>query len=132
MPALFDTGALELLRQRNPRVESLALKHYPPVICSQVVGEYLYAQFHSRIPEPDLVSARLFLAPFEMLLPSARTPDICAKLRSDLTAKDLFLPDSVHWIGALAIEHGFPVVSTDRDFRKVPGVQLHLIIPPKS
>lgn len=32
MPALLDTGALELLRRRDRRVEALAIHHCPPLI----------------------------------------------------------------------------------------------------
>jgi predicted nucleic acid-binding protein len=132
VPALFDTGALELLRRRHRRVEVLALKHYPPVVCSHVVGEFLYAQFHARVPEPDLVAARIFLAPFEMLVPSLRTPDLCAELRANLHAKGVLVPEPVCWIAAQALEHGFPVVTTDRDFRRVPGLKVHLVTLPKT
>lgn len=132
MPALLDTGALELLRRRHRRVESLAVKYYPPVVCPHVVGEYLFGQFHTRASEPSLVAARVFLAPFEMLVPSANTPDVCAQLRAGLQASGIVISDSVSWIAAHALEHGLPVVTTDRDFRRIPGLQVHLITLPKE
>lgn len=132
MPALFDTGALELLRRRHRRVESLAVRHYPPVVCPQVVDEFLHAQFHARVTEPALVASRIYLAPFEMLLPSTRTPDLCAELRANLHAAGLTVPDAVCWIAAHALEHGLPVVTTDRDFRRLPGLQVHLVTLPQE
>jgi len=84
VPALFDTGALELLRRRYRRVESLALKNYPPVVCSHVVGEYIYAQFQTRATDATVISARLFLAPFEMLAQTSLTPDLFAQVRARL------------------------------------------------
>jgi len=101
------------------------------VVCSQVTGEYLYAQFHNRVSEPSLVAARVFLAPFEMIVPTARTPDLCAQLRADLQARDIVVSDAVCWIAAHAIEHGLPVVTTDRSFRRLPGLQIHLVNLPK-
>lgn len=121
-----------MLRRRHRRVEALALRHYPPVVCPQVAGEFLHAQFHARVTEPSLVAARIFLAPFEMLSPSARTPDICAQLRAGLGAEGVVVPDPVCWIAAYAFEHGLPVVTTDRDFRRVPGLRVCLVIPPKN
>lgn len=112
-------------------MEALALKHYPPVVCSHVVGEYLYSQFRSKVSDHSLVAARVFLAPFEMLTPSARTPDLCAELRANLLANDIMVPDTVCWIAAHALEHGLPVITTDRSFRKCPGLQVHLITLPK-
>jgi predicted nucleic acid-binding protein len=129
VPALFDTGALELLRRRNRRVEALALKHFPPVVCAQVVGEYLHAQFHSRVDDPTLLAARIFLAPFEMLVASAHTPDLCAQLRAAQQAGGNPVPEVVCWIAAHALEHGLPVVTTDRQFRRLPGLQVLVVVP---
>lgn len=132
MPVLFDTGALELLRRRIRRVEALALKHYPPVVCSHVVDEYLYGQLHTKVPDPALLAARLFLAPFEMLRPTELTSDLCAQLRAGLHAQGLAVPDPVCWIAAHAMEHQLPVVTTDRNFRLLPGLQVHLVTEPKD
>jgi predicted nucleic acid-binding protein len=129
VPALFDTGALELLRRRNRRVEALALKYFPPVICAHVASEYLYGQFHAKVDDATLLAARLFLAPFEMLIPSARTPDLCAQLRAAQEAGDAPVSDAVCWIAAHALEHGLPVVTTDRQFRRLPGLQIQIVVP---
>jgi predicted nucleic acid-binding protein len=132
VPALFDTGALELLRRRSRRVEALAVKHFPPVVCSHVVSEYLYGQLHAKVPESSLLAARLYLAPFEKLIPTDRTPDLCAQLRANLHARDLVVPDPVCWIAAHAMEHGLPVVTTDRNFRLLPELQVHLVTVPRD
>lgn len=132
MPALFDTGALELLRRRSRRVEALAVKHYPPVVCSHVVDEYLYGQFHARVPDSALLAARIYLAPFEMLRPSDRTPDLCAQLRAGLHARGVIVPDPVCWIAAHALENSLPVVTTDRHFRLLPELRVHLVTVPKD
>lgn len=130
MPALFDTGALELLRRRYRRVESLALKNYPPVVCSHVVGEYIYAQFQTRATDATVIAARLFLAPFEMLAQTSLTPDLCAQVRARLLAEGVPAPDPICWIAAHALEQQLPVVTTDRHFRRVAGLQVLLIKVP--
>jgi predicted nucleic acid-binding protein len=127
VPALFDTGALELLRRRHGRVEILASKHYPPVVCPHVVSEYLFGQFQARVSEAALVAARVFVAPFEVLATSARTPDLCAQLQAQLQESGATVTDAVSWIAAHAIEHGLPVVTTDATFRRVPGLKVHLV-----
>jgi predicted nucleic acid-binding protein len=132
VPALFDTGALELLRRRSRRVEALALKHFPPVVCSHVVDEFLYGQFHAKVPEAALLAARIYLAPFEMLVPTSLTPDLCAQLRAGLHAREVFVPEPVCWIAAFAKEQGLPVVTTDRTFRLLPGLKIHLVTLPKD
>ena len=102
------------------------------MVCPQVVGEFLHAQFHSRVSDQTLIAARIFLAPFEMLVPTARTPDICAQLRATLEAEGVMVPDAVCWIAAHAFEHGLPVVTTDRDFRRVPGLRVRVVALPRE
>jgi predicted nucleic acid-binding protein len=132
VPALFDTGALELLRRRNRRAESLALKHYPPVVCSHVVGEYLYAQLQAQATESTLIAARVFLAPFEMLAETTLTPDLCAQVRDRLIRDGASAAEPICWIAAHALEQQMPVVTTDRNFRRVAGLQVHVVIIPKD
>jgi predicted nucleic acid-binding protein len=129
VPALLDTGALELLRRRNRRVESLALKHYPPVVCSHVVGEFLHGQLQARVSDSTMVAARVFLAPFEVLMPSARTAEHYAELRVRLAAQGAGseLPDLSCWIAAHAVEHDIPLITTDRALGQLPGIKVHLI-----
>jgi predicted nucleic acid-binding protein len=132
VPALFDTGALELLRRRHPRVEALALKLFPPVVCPQVVGEYLYSQFQAQVDASTIVAARIFLAPFETLALSAQTADLCAQLRVAPHPGEDPVPETVCWIAAHALEHKLPVVTTDRQFRRLPGLQVRLVVPLKE
>lgn len=61
MAILIDTGALELLRRNSAAVEKLALRHYPPVICSHVAAEFLYGQALAKVPAPTMMEAREFV-----------------------------------------------------------------------
>jgi predicted nucleic acid-binding protein len=132
VPALFDTGALELLRRRDRRVEALALKLYPPVVCTQVLGEYLHAQFQTQATAATVIAARLFLAPFEVLVPTARTADHYAELRAELAAQGAELPDLSCWIAAHSLEHDIPLITTDQAFRRLPGLQARFIAVKKE
>ena len=109
----------------------MALKLYPPVICSQVVGEYLSAQFQCQATDNTVIAARLFLAPFEMLAETSLTPDLFAQVRARLLQEGAPAPDAVCWIAAHALEQHLPVVTTDRSFRRVAGLQVHLVTVPK-
>lgn len=129
MPALLDTGALELLRRRDRRVEALAIHHYPPLICPHVVGEFLFGQLHAKVSAPTLTEAHAFLDSFELLTVTAATADACARLRTDLTVKGITLPDPDYWIAAHALEERLPLITTDRDFRHMPELNVHYILP---
>jgi predicted nucleic acid-binding protein len=128
VPALLDTGALELLRRRDRRVETLALRLYPPLICPQVAGEFLYGQRHAKVSIATLDEARGFLESFEMLPTSTDTAETYAFLRAGLTAKGIALPDPDYWIAAHALEENLPLITTDRDFRHMPGLNVHYIL----
>ena len=82
MPILVDTGEVEHLRRRERRVEALVLRYYPPVICTHVVGEYLFGQAHAKVSAAAFQEAREFLDSFEILSPSADTAAIYGRLRA--------------------------------------------------
>jgi len=129
VPALIDTGALELLRRRDRRVETLALQHYPPVICPHVAGEFLFGQLHARVSDRALAEVEAFLGSFESLPLSSATCEAYAKVRAKLKASGITLPDPDYWIAAHAIEARIPLVTTDRDFRHMPELSVHYISP---
>lgn len=129
MPALLDTGALELLRRRDRRVETLALRHYPPLICPHVAGEFIYGQRHAKVSAQALAEVRAFLASFELLTVTHDTAETYAGLRAGLTAKGITLPDPDYWIAAHALTENLPLITTDRDFRHMPELNLHTILP---
>ena len=129
MPTLLDTGALELLRRRDVRVENLVLKHYPPVLCPHVAGEYIHCQLKSRVSKAAIIQARTFVAAFEVLTPTTRTADVYADLCEHLATRHIALCDSAYWVAAHALEHSLPLLSTDRNFRQVPDLKLHLLHP---
>ena len=130
MPILVDTGAVELLRRRDRRVETLVLRHYPPVICVHVVGEFLFGQAHAKVSAGAFQEACVFLESFEILRPAAATAAVYGRLRAELAANGVRLPDPDYWIAAHALEDHLPLISTDQDFRQIPGLTLNLVSPP--
>ncbi len=128
MPGLLDTGALELLRRRDRRVETLALRHYPPLICPHVAGEFLYGQRHAKVSATAFAEVRAFLASFESLPVTPAIAEAYARLRAALMAKGITLPDPDYWIAAHALEENLPLLTTDRDFRHMPELNVHYIL----
>ncbi|MBE7536903.1 MAG: type II toxin-antitoxin system VapC family toxin [Opitutaceae bacterium] len=127
MPILLDTGAVELLRRRDRKAESLVLRHYPPVICTPVVGEFLFGQAHAKVSATAFQEAREFLDSFEVLLPDANIAAIYGRLRAQHLASGVQLPDPDYWIAAHALESRLPLVSTDRDFRHIAELVVHCV-----
>ena len=127
MAILVDTGALELLRRRSTIVEDLALRFFPPVICTHVAAEFLYGQISAKVSAPGLLQAREFLESFEIFAPGLSTAGIYAQIRSNLKATGRTLPDPDYWIAAHAIEERMAIVSTDNHFNLIPELSLHLV-----
>jgi len=126
---LLDTGALELLRRRDRQVEALALRHYPPLICPHIAGEFLYGQYHAQVSRAALAEASAFLASFELLATTIVTAEAYARLRADLSAKGVTLPDPDYWIAAHALTENLPLITTDHDFRHLPELNCFTIPP---
>jgi tRNA(fMet)-specific endonuclease VapC len=124
---LVDTGALELLRRRDRKAESTAIRFYPPVICCHVVAEFLYGQILSKVPSSTLLRAQEFLDSFEMLIPDRSTAGVYARIRASLKSEGQILPDPDYWIAAHALEEQIPLLSTDTHFTRVPDLDLRLI-----
>ena len=127
MPILFDTGALELLRRRNRRAEKLAIDFFPPVICTHVVGEFLYGQLWSKVSSRSLLEAREFLESFEIYRPDIGTAATYARLRTELRAEGHIIPDPDYWIAAHAIQKNLRLTTIDSDFKRIPELQVMMI-----
>ena len=127
MAILVDTGALELLRRRSRNIETLAVRHFPPVICSHVAAEFLYGQTLAKVSTSAVLQALEFLESFEVLEPSLRTAAIYARIRADLKFAGVTIPDPDDWIAAHAIEAQLPLVTTDHHFELIPELNVHYV-----
>jgi predicted nucleic acid-binding protein len=124
---LVDTGAVERLRRQDRRAETLVLRFYPPVICTHVAGEFLFGQAHAKVSAIAFQEAREFLDSFEILQAGADTAAIYGRLRAQLSASGVQLPDPDFWIAAHALENRLPLLTTDRDFRHIPDLVVHYL-----
>lgn len=127
MAILVDTGAIELLRRRDRKTESLVLRYYPPVICTHVVSEFLFGQAHAKVSATAFQEAREFLDSFEILLPDANTAAIYARVRAQLLTAGIQLPDPDYWIAAHGLENRLALLSTDGDFRHISELTVHYV-----
>jgi predicted nucleic acid-binding protein len=127
VPVLLDTGAIELLRRRHRQVETLAIRHFPPVICRHVVGEFLYGQLLAKASSSALLEAQEYLAEFECLDPDDKTSLIYARVRATLKQLGITLPDRDYRIAAHALQNHLRLITTDTDFQHVAGLQIHVI-----
>lgn len=91
-----------------------------PVI---VLGEFRYgiAESRSRREYEDWLDSQLPY--FEVLAVTDETAVAYAALRVALKRAGRPIPANDAWIGALALQHGLPVLSRDQHFDFVPDLQ---------
>lgn len=119
---ILDTNAVSDLFAGNQDLEAalaVSEKHHLPVI---VIGEYrfgLIASRKQRMLEPLL--DRLEQESF-VLSPDRSTARQYAGIRHELRSKAKPIPENDIWIAALARQHKLEIVSNDKHFDHVEGI----------
>ena len=129
----LDTSAYSHLRRGDPRVHDLLAKASVVGVPTIVLGE-LHAAFlrGTRAGDNQLLLSQLLDQRWVTLLPvddavALRYGDVHKRLRDSgtpISANDV-------WIAATCIVHGFTLLTFDRDFQRVAGLE-HALLPPRS
>lgn len=109
--------------------EQLALRYYPPLVCAHVAGEFLFGLNKARAAESKMRKAREFLDSFEFILPSRRTIETYGSVRGRLENGGFKMSDPDYWIAAHALDERLHLLTTDKDFLRVPGLFVHYLDP---
>ena len=91
-----------------------------PVI---VLGEYRYGISHSRSRRQYEEWLMEYLRNFRILEVEERTTIPYGAVRSELKKAGTQIPSNDAWIAALCRQHALPLLSRDRHFDLVPGIQ---------
>ena len=120
---ILDTNALSAAAEKDPDIINIldgAAQLALPVV---VIGEYRYGIAGSR----HMARYRLWLdgliADCTVLDISERTTRHYADIAVELRRFGRPIPTNDLWIAALCRQHGFPLLSRDRHFDVVPGMQ---------
>lgn len=120
---ILDTNALSAWAEGAPGCRSAFLAATRLVVPVVVLGEYLFGIRQSKYRQryeawlaENLPLAQL--APIE-----ARTSGIYADARLVLRTRGTPIPSNDLWIAATALEYQLPLLSNDRHFDLVPGLQ---------
>jgi predicted nucleic acid-binding protein len=120
---ILDTNALSAFVDGEPAVGTLLGRSLRAAIPVIVLGEFRYGIADSRHRKTYEAWLDHHLRRFELLEVTAETTLPYAELRTALKRKGQPVPANDAWIAALAIQHGLPLLSRDRHFDAVPGVQ---------
>ena len=120
---ILDTNALTALAARDPTIiakleaaDSLAFSF----IC---VAEFQYGLLGSKRPEAGHELLRIMSTRIPILYPDSSTSDHYAAIAHDLKRRGRPIPRNDIWTAALSRQHQLPVVSRDRHFDFVTGIE---------
>lgn len=121
---LLDTNAVISIFAGNPSVKHWladASEIYLPVI---VLGELYYGVSKSARRQDNLAKVEAIAAELTVLECDVDTARRYGVIKEDLRAKGRPIPENDIWIGALAIQYGLAVATSDAHFRQISGLKI--------
>ena len=130
MPPVFllDTNAVSDIMDRHPVLTARAARHPGRLLTSVIVhGEIRYGL--ERLPpgrkRTDLEARAASVMPRFSIEPiTAAVAELYGRLRASLDAQAVNLKDNDLWIATTALSLGAILVTRDRIFSRVPGLQV--------
>ena len=122
---ILDTNALSAFVDGDRGVGELLRRQARACIPVIVLGEFRYgiAQSRHRAAYEQWLASEL--PHFDVLAITEETTVSYADLRVALRQRGTPIPANDAWIGALALQHGLPVLSRDVHFDAIPNVHRH-------
>ena len=119
---ILDTNALSAFVDGDTGVGRVLRQQARAAIPVVVLGEFRYGigQSRHRITYDAWLDSNL--ASFDVLAITEETAVAYAELRAILKQSGRPIPANDAWIAALALQHDLPILSRDRHFDAVPGV----------
>ena len=120
---ILDTNGLSAVVEGDPAIEPLLRKAAHLAIPVVVLGEYRYGISHSRERKRYEEWLAKYLPTFRSLSVDEQTTIPYAAVRSELKKAGTPIPSNDVWIAALCRQHSLPLVSRDRHFDFVAGIE---------
>ncbi len=120
---LLDTNIVVALFNTDPEVEA-RLETAPQVfLCSTVLGELHYGAAHSGRPDDNAARIEDFASTCFVVEVDAHVARRYGRVKAELRKKGRPIPENDIWIAACARQHGLTLVTRDRHFDQVEGLQ---------
>ena len=120
---ILDTNALSAVADGNSELEP-HLRHAAEIAVPVIVlGEYRYGIWQSRDRERYQQWLAESICNYRVLDVDEQTTVAYATLRSELKRAGTPIPSNDVWIAALCRQHSLPLLSRDRHFDSVRGLQ---------
>ena len=89
-----------------------------------VVGELRFGALASRNPERKLAEIEKLIGSATVLPSDGDTAHVYAELRYRLKTAGTPLPENDVWIAAACVQHGLTLVTLDRHFERIDGLEV--------
>jgi predicted nucleic acid-binding protein len=124
MALILDTNALSAFADGDPALRGAIEEETELAVPAIVLGEYLFGIRQSRLKRQYEGWLQQNASILPVLRVGPATAARYADIRSELKSAGKPIPTNDLWIAALAREHGCAVVSRDRHFEAVRGLNL--------
>lgn len=120
---ILDTNALSAVADGDASLEPLLQRMSEPSIPVIVLGEYRYGILHSRERKHYEQWLTEYLPNYRILDVSEETAVHYASVRAEMKKAGTPIPTNDVWIAALCRQYTLPLLSRDRHFDSVNGLQ---------
>lgn len=120
-----DTNAL-VVWFRAGQPEPLLLSRAREIVLPlPVVGELYAGAYASREREQNVPSIDTFVTKYEVAKPDEQTAVLYGRLRADLSLGNIRVSKMNDlWIAALCLQHSLPLLTNDRGFDPIAGLEV--------
>jgi tRNA(fMet)-specific endonuclease VapC len=120
---LFDTVIVAAVLNGEQRVVD-RLPEVVPYISAITVGELYFGAFLSGRFDENIAKIQHLERTFGVLVTDSATGEFYGRLKADLRAIGRPIPENDIWIAATASEYRLPLVTRDRHFDYVSGLEV--------
>ena len=120
---ILDTNAVSALLAGDAAIRPIIANVTTPAIPTIVIGEYRYGLVESSRADSITSAFDRLLRAIRVLTVDEDTADRYAEVRRRLKVNGTPIPENDIWIAALARQHELAVLSRDRHFDHVFGIQ---------
>ena len=123
---LLDTNVVVALLAGEPGIEARLGVDLPLFLSPIVVGELLYGAAASGRPESNTARIDALAAGVTVLRIDEGTARCYGGIKADLKRRGRPIPENDVWIAASALQHDLVLVSRDRHFDEVAGLEVQI------